>query len=143
MLGSALACAISSSSASGRKLLWLIPVAAAAFALLSVTSKASAYPGLATSGLQAAAIQETDYDWPTWEGSQGYTDHLDTYFRLYVREEEGRLRVHLPDIPEVALRTISGYGNVYPVNFKKSNTILSRIPTTVPWIFSTTTTTTF
>ena len=102
-----------------RRLLWLIPATAAALVFLSAASDTSAYPGSSTSGFRSATIQETDYDWPVWEGSQGYTNHLDRYFRLYIKQEEGRLRVHLPDVPEVALSTISGYGNVYPISFKK------------------------
>ena len=117
--GRPVAYAIRRSFASGRKFLWLIPVAGAALVLLYAAASTSAYPGSATSGFQPAAVQETDYDWPAWEGSQTYTSHLDSYFRLYIREEEGRLRVYSPNIPDISLRTLSGYEAVYAVSLHK------------------------
>ena len=101
------------------KLLWLIPALVAPVYLLAYANPpaSAAYPGLQTSGYQSTTIQETDYGWPTWEASNDYGQHLDTYFQLYVKEEEGRLRLHVPNIPSIRMRTT--FKEVeYPVSVK-------------------------
>ena len=91
----------------GYRLLWLIPALVVLVYLLVYANPptSSAYPGVYATGYQSAIVQATDYDWPTWESSNDYGQHLDTYFQLYVKEEEGRLRLYIPNIPTIQMQT--------------------------------------
>lgn len=89
------------------RFLWLIPALITLVYLLAYANPlaSSAYPGIYTAGYRSAIVQETDYDWPAWEASNDYGQHLDIYFQLYVKEAEGRLRLHIPNIPNIQMQT--------------------------------------
>ena len=105
---------------------FIILIAIAILTLLFVSSGiVSAQPRVVT-GLQATAVQETDYDWPSMEPSEFYTEHLDAYFKLYSKQEAGQLRVYLPDIPDVLTpRTYFGYKYIFEFELEefKYNTV--------------------